>query len=377
MHVHYRQPPEAAWGAILIAKELPHGKRMYYSFDSIERAARQYMALPPAARVHYEVLRVGVPTRFYLDLECVETEGAGAAPTPDARLRATLELMEAQLALHTPVRPEWVVFEACLHPKVSFHVHALNMWCVNNYHVGACVRAAQLAAHAHPDAPYWIDGKFFADCAVYTMHRIFRLCGSHKLASIRTLRRTPPAPLTLESLMRDCFLQSPRGADARAPLAILDIDGGEPTSTSMAPEARLAQRGHSRTQRPRARGPAPAPAGASAPALARAEALFRQEMAAAGASPTPDARELDILTYTWIQALHDRRCPLTHVEHKSNHIYCVVRGGEGGYALCCHDPECRAAVTARRALWPTFPLFPSVCGALRALDDTKIKLVSD
>ncbi len=186
------------------------GKRTFFSC-SISDFWKMYMNAAPKHRHHYEIIRAGFPCRLYFDCEFYKEFN----PALDVRADGTRMVSELIRLAATSLqmlfgimvtREAFLVLDSSTHKKCSFHiiVHLpKNQLFKTNIHVGKFVRwlAESCRPPCSPGGPaaalprfsnLWVNGRkekkeFFADEAVYTKNRAFRLLYSSKFGKVQTL----------------------------------------------------------------------------------------------------------------------------------------------------------------------------------------------
>jgi len=156
----------------------------------------------------YECLREDRSSRLFLDVE--------SAAAVD--VAALVKYMQKCSRVMFDAECDFEILDACSDQKTSYHLIGSLVF-KNVYHVGAFVRRVLLAMHAE-NTPE----RHAVDHAVYTRNRLFRVKGSTKFGSTRTLLHKKP--------WHELLVQ-PNAPDTV--LECLEIDGGTPRSTSKHP----------------------------------------------------------------------------------------------------------------------------------------------
>ena len=173
------------------------GKRTFISC-SINTFFDAYLAIPPRRRHYYEIIRENSPCRLYFDCEFYKEFN----PTVDGDSMMGLFTRYVATALQSYFGimvslENFLDLDSSTDTKCSHHiiVHLPeNQLFLNNLHIGNfvtkiandCRPSVSASATAQPYASeLWVQGKkndicFFADLAVYTKNRAFRLVYSSK-----------------------------------------------------------------------------------------------------------------------------------------------------------------------------------------------------
>tara|TARA_B110000971_G_C20040122_1_gene517572 strand:- start:3970 stop:5067 length:1098 start_codon:yes stop_codon:yes gene_type:complete len=159
----------------------------------------------------YECLREDCPSRLFLDVESASVVDVAAL---------THYMQKCSRAMFG-IDGSFQVLDACSDQKTSYHFIGSLVF-KNVYHVGAFVRRVLLAMHAE-NTPE----RHAIDHAVYTRNRLFRIKGSTKFGSDRTLLHEKP--------WDELLVQLGHSNTTDTVLECLEIDGGTPRSTSKHP----------------------------------------------------------------------------------------------------------------------------------------------
>lgn len=258
----------------------------------------------------YECLLENRPSRIFLDVES----------TTQVDIDAIVALCRQAIQLKFNVNACMEILDSCSESKYSWHVVCTNLYLRNIYHVGAFVRRLVLSMSGHPD-------RHAIDTAVYTRNRMFRVAGSSKFGSKRILKHPT-------GTWSDFLVQS----NGVAFVECKEIDGGEPSSTSLHPDKmfKLVQGQWTRTS-----------------------FLNRKLVDSAGTtcpmlSPIIDwlDSQLDAQTCRHNMSLttngqyristRSKRCAIAHRVHKGNNIWFNIDVNRRLVQQRCYDDECRS-----------------------------------
>ena len=268
----------------------------------------------------YEVIDEEKPARIFVDIETTNGDYD--------RVRAGVDKMISLLNDVLEYGGLWHVADASNADKISFHVVGGPIM-RNLYHVGATMRKFSLYAHNDRTTCAELfdhDGTFIIDEAIYTRGRQFRVFGAHKLGSERVLRSDV---LWFDALV-NCACDNP--------IAVTEIDGSEPVSTSAPATQLFLQTDDGWVRR-----------GSTSPSvqgnLIHVIPIAINEVIRSLQSHDPHIAISDIVYNTayktWRVPSRSTVCGIAQRAHKSNHVWYTIDVVSKIVEQRCMDESCR------------------------------------
>lgn len=270
----------------------------------------------------YECLLENRPSRIFLDVESLTK----------VDIQTIVDLCRQAIQCKFGITATMEILDSCSASKFSWHVLCTNLYLKNIYHVGAFVRRLVLSMSGHPY-------RHAIDTAVYTRNRMFRVADSSKFGSERILKHP-------SGTWSDLLVQS-SGATY---VECKEIDGGEPSSTSLHPDKmfRLVHGQWTRTTFQNRR--LVESAGTTCPMLTPIIDWLDTHVAAQTCR-----HNMSLSTNGQYRiSTRSKRCAIAGREHKGNNIWFNIDLNRCVVQQRCYDDECRSQavyVSVPAKLW--------------------------
>ncbi len=336
-----------------------------------EEFYRKYEKTTEENRCFYELLLPNMWTHLYVDIDADLTFNPGL-DTNAVCVEFALRMREFVTKEIGGRHVRFVRLDSGTASRMSVHyIIKLDRACfLNNFHCGAFMRRFQryvVGDNGNYGAPFFVKTKHngevasIFDMAVYTLHRVFRVFGSHKIGSDRILWRTGRKDNTLR---RETFLDTlvqyfPSANEIDLVVQVLEWDGSLPKSTSHVWQHLPSPPGHGKIgvsekkiRRSGGSGRGGRAAAISAPSVvepglssALAKYISQQHGGCSVRETKPMAGVVNVY-------LNSRECRLRGESHDSNHIYVVVYLRSGEWVQRCHSSyvTCDGKETERKSL---------------------------